>query len=47
MAFSRSPMATHDSRMSLAKISAAQHAEYRFLKDLHSLSEGKRSKSSR
>jgi hypothetical protein len=47
MASSLSLMATHDSRTSPAKILAAQHAEYRFLKDLHSPSEGKRSKSRR
>jgi hypothetical protein len=47
MAFSLSLMAMHDSRTSPAKISAAQHAECHFSKDLHSPLEGKRSKSSR
>jgi hypothetical protein len=46
-AYSLSLMAMHDYRTSPARTLAAQHAKYRFLKGLHSLSEGKRSKSSR
>jgi hypothetical protein len=47
MAYSQFLMAMHDSRTSPAKTLAAQLAECRFSRDLHSPSEGKKSKSSR